>query len=168
MRPYKQEIELIHNAESNNFNTVYVRCGDAKVIETFHQSLIPLGYIVHDKWTLLADNEEMLGVVNQLPFDQRAVVEYETLVHSKLILGPAISSMSALIAYERTLHEVRDIFTTHIFPGSVRNEETRWRTYPKTLVMKGDKTTKLMVVNQFDSMDNFPKVSDLPRRNYYW
>lgn len=156
MRLYKEEIELLRDTGPNHIKVVYVSCGDEEVIKIFRQILAPLGYIVHDKWTLLADNEEMLDLVDNLPFDEKAIVEYETLVHSKYFLGPAMSSMSSLIAYERTLDEEKDIFTTHIFPGSVRDEETRWRTYPNAPAMMGDETTKLMVVNQFDIMDNFP------------
>jgi hypothetical protein len=156
MRLYKQEIERIQTTVARRINTVYVSSGDVSVIQAFRETLTPLGYTVHDKWTLLADNEEMLDRVDSLPFDQKAIVEYETLVHSKYFLGPAMSSMSALIAYERTLNEEKDLFTTHIFPGSTRNEETRWRTYPNAPAMKGDEKTKLMVVSHFDLMDNFP------------
>lgn len=155
-RLYKQEIERIGSTDLNEIKTVYVSSGDADVIQTFREALTPLGYTLHDKWTLLADNQELLDRVNGLPFDQKGIVEYETLVHSKYFLGPVMSSMSSLIAYERTIDEKEDIFTTHIFPGSVRDEETRWRTYPNAPAMLGDETTKLMVVNQFDIMDNFP------------
>jgi hypothetical protein len=156
MRLYQQEIERINDIESNNIKIIYVSSGDADVIETFREALTPLGYTVHDKWTLFAKDQDMLGKIKSLPFDQKAIVEYETLVRSKYFLGPAMSSMSSLIAYERTINEKEDIFTTHIFPGSVRDEETRWRTYPSVPAMRGDETTKLMVVNQFDIMDNFP------------
>lgn len=156
MRLYRQEIERIQSSTPKDIKTVYVRSGDADVIETFRETLNPLGYTVHDKWKLLADDQELLDQVNNLPFDHKAIVEYETLVHSKYLLGPAMSSMSSLVAYERTIDGKEDIFTTHIFPGSVRDEKTRWRTYSNTPAMMGDKTTKSMVVNHFDIMDNFP------------
>ena len=156
MRLYKEDIGVIRKAKSIDLKTVYVSCGDQKVIETFRQLLAPLGYTVHDKWSLLADDEETLELVNRLPFDQKGIVEYETLVHSKYFFGPAMSSMSALIAYERSLNDEEDVFTSHIFPGSVRDEDTRWRMYPSTPAMLGDEKTRLMVVNQFDIMDNFP------------
>jgi hypothetical protein len=156
MRLYKEQIELLRETEAKDIKVVYVSCGDARAIEAFRQVLSPLGYTVYDKWTLFADNNVMIDLIDSLPFDEKAIVEYETLVRSKYFLGPAMSSMSALIAYERTLEQERDVFTTHIFPGSVRDEQTRWRTYPTTPTMLGDNTTKLMVVNEFDIMDNFP------------
>jgi hypothetical protein len=156
MRLYKEEIERIHLNHSADGKVVYVSSGDPEVIETFRQFLHPLPVTVHDKWTLLANNYEVLGKVDSLAFDQKAIVEFETLVNAKYFLGPAMSSMSALIAYQRTLDAEKDVFTTQIFPGSVRDEETRWRTYPNVPAMLGDETTKLMVVNEFDIMDNFP------------
>jgi hypothetical protein len=117
--------------------------------------LAPLGFEVVDKNSLLRgiENIATLAAVEGLGFDQKGIVEYETLVHSTFFLGIVMSTMSSLIAYERTIDDTSDFFETYIFPGS-------WnigihREYP-AIAMKGDKATKLMVVSGVDVMKSFP------------
>lgn len=117
--------------------------------------MAPLGFEVVDKSSLLQgkENAATLTVVEELGFDQKGIVEYETLVRSTFFLGVVMSTMSSLIAYERTLDDGEDFFETHVFSGS-------WnigihREYP-AIAMKGDRTMKLMVVNGVDVMKSFP------------
>lgn len=65
-----------------------------------------------------------------------------------------MSSMSSLIAYARSIDNEEDFFSAYIFPGSTRNGAER--AYPTVPDMKGNRVTKLMVVNGVDIMDSFP------------
>src|ERR1700753_1170659 len=118
--------------------------------------LAPLGFEVVDKTSLLQgkENAATLAAVEKLGFDQKGIVEYETLVRSKFFLGVAMSTMSSLIAYERTINDGdKDFFETYVFPGS-------WnigihREYP-AIAMKGNRDTRVMVVSGVDVMKSFP------------
>jgi hypothetical protein len=117
--------------------------------------LAPLGFEVVDKSSILEAGADhaTLAAVEALDFDQKGVVEYETLVRSTFFLGIVMSTMSSLIAYARTAHEEKDFFETYVFPGS-------WnigihREYP-AMSMKGNNATKLMVVSGVDVMNFFP------------
>ncbi len=95
-----------------------------------------------------------MAKVQKLGFDQKGVVEYETLVHSTFFLGLIMSTMSSLIAYARTVDDIEsDFFGTYVFSDS-------WsiginRNYP-AIAMKGNRNTKLMVVSGVDVMNSFP------------
>ncbi|KAG9237060.1 hypothetical protein BJ875DRAFT_350158, partial [Amylocarpus encephaloides] len=154
MRLYVAQIEQIQTTISYNVTTIYVSCGDADAIQRFRDLLEPLGYVVHDKWTILADQPETLGRVEALRFDEKGIVEYKVLLDARFWLGLVMSSMSSLIAYARSVDEKDDYFETFIFPGSSKNGLDRG--YPDHLSMKGNRRTKLMVVNGVDIMDSFP------------
>lgn len=114
----------------------------------------PDGYEVHDKWTLLVDQPDMLDKLEALYFDQKAIVEYQTLVAARFQLGIITSSMSTLIAYARTVDDEEDFFETYVFPGSSKNGLNRG--YPHSPSMMGNADTKLMVVSGVDILDAFP------------
>jgi hypothetical protein len=116
--------------------------------------LSPLGYTVHDKWTILADDPETLAKVEALAFDEKAIVEYQTLVEAKYFMGIIMSSMSSLIAFARTVDEEEDFFETHVFPGSIHQDTGRL--YPQSPKITGDNFTMLMVTNGTDIMESFP------------
>jgi hypothetical protein len=118
--------------------------------------LTPLGFEVIDKISLLQGRENggVLAAIESMDFDQRGIVEYETLVRSTFFLGIVMSTMSSLIAYERTVDsEKEDFFETHIFNDSWKIGINR--NYP-AMAMKGNRHTRLMVVSGADVMDSFP------------
>jgi len=149
MRTYTAEIRDIRDIK-----TVYVSCGDSSAIQRFRNILLPYGYIVYDKWTLLADRNETLNKVESLTFDQKGIVEYQVLVEAQYFMGVIMSSMSSLIAFARTVDEPEDLFDTYIFPNSSKSGLDRG--YPQTSILKGSRNTKLMVVNGVDIMEAFP------------
>jgi len=66
-----------------------------------------------------------------------------------------MSSMSSLIAYARHVNDDVDIFEKYVFPGSEKGGlERHYKEYEYE--MRGDRRTKLMVVNGVDIMDSFP------------
>lgn len=68
-------------------------------------------------------------------------------------MGVIMSSMSNLIAYARHVNDEEDVFEKYVFPGSERDGLER---YYKECEMRGNRRTKLMVVNGVDIMDSFP------------
>lgn len=134
---------------------VYVSCGDRATIQTFREMMAPDNFTVHDKWTLLeADQPAMLEVVDQLTFDQKGAVEYNVLVGGRYFQGNLASTLSTLVVYARTMDQPADFFETWIYPNTERVGMDR--VFAEALVMKGDASTKLFVVNGMDIMDNFP------------
>ena len=108
-----------------------------------------------DKTSILqyGGKSAVLSAVEDLDFDQKGVIEYETLVRSTFFLGIAMSTMSSLVAYARTVQDERDFFENYVFPGS-------WnigihREYPARS-MKGNMDTRLLVVSGVDAMNFFP------------
>ncbi|KAG0651274.1 hypothetical protein D0Z07_1860 [Hyphodiscus hymeniophilus] len=154
MRLYVEEIEKIQTSSPTEVKTVYVSCGDSIAIGLFRDMLSPLGYTVHDKWTLLAGQPDILAQVEGLTFDEKAIVEYQTLVQAKFWMGIITSSMSSLIAYARSVNDKEDFFDTYVFPGSERSGFNR--AYPESPSMKGNNVTKLMVLSGPDIMESFP------------
>ncbi|TAQ88169.1 hypothetical protein B7494_g3476 [Chlorociboria aeruginascens] len=157
MDHYIKSIEQVQTALEEPLKTVYVSCGDQGAIEWLRQRLEPMGYIVHDKWTLLSEdkNQEILQQIEEFGFDQKAIVEYQTLVGADYWMGVVMSSMSSLIAFARTVDDEEDFFTTYVFPDSTR--EGLRRTYGGEVPgMRGDGKTFVMVVNEVDIMDSFP------------
>ena len=160
MRLYTKEMEALERTKKSDLRTIYVSCGNQTGIQAFREWVAPLGYTVHDKWSILAQDSETLARVEALLFDEKAVVEYQMLRNANFFVGPVMSSMSSLIAYARALDETATFFPTYIFPGSERD----WgedglglrRTYPKVPVMRGDSKSKLMLVNGDDIMSFFP------------
>ena len=154
MRLYVEAIEGIQTISPTEVKTVYVSCGDSAAIGLFRDLLSPLGYRVHDKWSLLAGQPDILAKVEGLGFDEKAIVEYQTLVQAKFWMGIITSSMSSLIAYARSVDDKQDFFDTYVFPGSDRAGFNRG--YPDSPAMRGNNVTKLMVVSGADIMDSFP------------
>ncbi|KAL2074247.1 hypothetical protein VTL71DRAFT_8025 [Oculimacula yallundae] len=157
MRFFTAEIQRIQKTVSYDIKTIYVSCGDEGAIQRFRDILAPMGFTVESKSTLLSSSEGdkgMLAEVEALAFDQKAIVEYQTLVDARFWMGVVMSSMSSLIAYARSIDNEGDFFSEYIFPGSVRNGAHR--NYPVVPDMKGNRNTKLMVVNGVDIMDSFP------------
>ncbi|PMD15150.1 hypothetical protein NA56DRAFT_693440 [Hyaloscypha hepaticicola] len=97
---------------------VYVSCGDQDVIETFRQMLIPHGLTLHDKWSLLEGDTELLDWLNSFDFDQKGAVDLEVLRSSTYFLGHWKSTMSLLLAYERVMEEDAQKFDEYIYPES--------------------------------------------------
>jgi hypothetical protein len=110
MNLYFFEIQKIQANTSCKIKTVYVSCGDATAIGSFRDILAPLGYTVVDKWTILGDRQEILAQVEALSFEEKAIVEYHTLVGAEIWMGLIISSMSSLIAYARSVDDKEDFW----------------------------------------------------------
>ncbi|KFY33760.1 hypothetical protein V494_07341 [Pseudogymnoascus sp. VKM F-4513 (FW-928)] len=134
---------------------IYVSCGNPSAIRKFEERLQPLGYIVHDKMSLLDPHADILERVEALRFDQRAVTEFESLVHADYFMGILTSSLSAKVAYSRTLGEEGDYFDKYIHPGTTRGEFVE-RVFPDSPSVRGDEHTKLIVLTGADLMDCFP------------
>lgn len=88
---------------------IYLSCGDLEKVEMFRQAMAPLGFKVHDKHSLLTTTDpDTLQKIEDLNFDQRAVVEYVNLKGAERFLGLLPSTLSYLVAYERTLNKTFD------------------------------------------------------------
>jgi hypothetical protein len=157
MDAYIAEIERVN--ESRDIKIVYVSCGWKDAIGWFRAKLELRGYTVHDKWSLTADFPAMVAKLDALNFDQMAIVEYRVLVGADYWYGVLLSTMSALVAYARTVDHPEAFFPTYIQPGSIRNVGNT-RTWNIAPMLKGDNFTKLLVVNAaprgLDLMDTFP------------
>jgi hypothetical protein len=154
MNLYVEEIKKMQATSPTEVKTVYVSCGDPTAIGWFRDKVSPLGYTVHDKWTLLSRQPDTLAEVEGLGFDEKAIVEYHTLVEAKFWIGIITSSMSSLIAYARSVDDEEDFFETYIFPGSGR--DGFHREYSDSPAIKGNNVTKLMVLSGPDIMESFP------------
>lgn len=75
-----------------------------------------------DKNVLLSSTPDILEEVNDLAFDQRAIIEYQTLVDARFWMGLTMSSMSALIAYARTVNNTEAM--SMCFQGAARMDRT--------------------------------------------
>jgi hypothetical protein len=119
----------------------------------------PLNFTVHDKWTLPAEHPELLVELEGLTFDQKGIVEYKTLTSADYFLGIALSSMSLLVAFDRTVDENEDYFTTFIQNNSIRaygSQDGIHRNYPVMPIMKGNDKTRLFCISGPDIMDAYP------------
>jgi hypothetical protein len=135
---------------------VYISCGDQDVIETFRQMLIPHGLTVYDKWSLLEGDTEQIDRLNSFDFDQKGAVDFEVLRSSTYFLGHWKSTMSLLLAYERVMEDdSQKFFEEYIYPES-SEPKCCDRTWAENMAMKGDRYTKLFVVDGADYMDIFP------------
>ncbi|KAF4626104.1 hypothetical protein G7Y89_g12057 [Cudoniella acicularis] len=159
MDAYVKEIEATQSTREKKITTVYVSCGSRGAIGWFRARLEPLGYTVHDKWTLLVGSPRMLAKLDAMEFDKKAIVEYEVLVNADYWYGILMSTMSAMVAYARTVDEPEVYFSTYLYPGSSRTAG-RTRTWVNAPAMMGTNTTKLLVTNSapvgLDLMDSFP------------
>ena len=134
---------------------LYVSCGNPAAIRKFQAKVEPLGYTVHDKMGLLSGNTDILEEIEALKFDGRAITEYESLVSADYFIGVLTSSLSAVVAYARTVEEEGDYFDKYIHPGTTRGEFIE-RVFPDSPSVRGDERTKLMVLTGADVMDCFP------------
>lgn len=92
MRLYTKEMERIRETEEGrDVKDVYVSCGDKKAIKRFRRHLKPLGFIVHDKSSILKDDGETLARIEALDFDRKAIVDYQLLSNAKYFMGVSFS-----------------------------------------------------------------------------
>jgi hypothetical protein len=139
--------------DAKDLKTVYVSCGDRGAVQSFRNMLEPLGFVVHDKWTLGELHPEIIASVDQLPFDRKGVVEYEVMRWARYFMGVSMSSMSLMVAYSRTVNGEKDWFDQYLYPGTVKTGLSR--SYSSQDV-KGNGYTGLMSISGHDLMDQFP------------
>jgi hypothetical protein len=161
MRLYIEDIESLERNQPSDLRTVYVSSGSQDGIQIFREKVKLLGYEVHDKWSLLADDPKTLTQVESLMFDEKAIIEYQMLLNADFFLGPVMSSMSSLIAFTRALDDSEDFFPTYVYPGSTKNPGEDGAGFRRTYdfqspEMRGDKRSRLMIVNGDDIMSFFP------------
>ncbi|KAG0645608.1 hypothetical protein D0Z07_8527 [Hyphodiscus hymeniophilus] len=161
LRLYIEEMESLKRKSPTDLRVIYVSCGDQAGIKKFRSRLNKLGYEVHDKLSLLSQDPKTLAKVENMMFDERAIIEYQMLLNADMFLGPVMSSMSSLIAFTRALDKPDDFFPKYIFPGSKKEVgEDGWglrRVYEQEMpLMRGDEKSRLMVVNGDDIMNYFP------------
>lgn len=88
MALYLEEITNIRATdEGRGVSAVFVSSGDQEVIQVFREMLHPLGYTVHDKWTLLADFPSDLALVHQADFDAKGIVDSAVLAGAMYFMG---------------------------------------------------------------------------------
>lgn len=155
---FTQEIKLASSVQgaAEGIKTIYISCGDEAAISRFSESLLELGYRVYDKWNLVSSLSEPSLLLEEMEFDTMAIIDYAVLVESALFLGVWMSTFSQTIAYARTVDLEQEYWETYINPGSRRDGLTRlWDQAP---ALKGDETTKILVVNTggFSNMDSYP------------
>jgi hypothetical protein len=134
---------------------VYVSCGHAASIEEFKAKLEPLGFVVHDKMSLLKGDADILERIENLEFDQRAITEYQSLVSADYFMGILSSSLSDMVSYARTIDEDDDYYEKYIHPGATRAGFVD-RVFPDSPSVRGNNHTKLIVLTGPDIMDCFP------------
>lgn len=154
MAVYTAELEKLRR-DNPIIKDVYVSCGLASATKTFREKLEPLGYVVHDKYSVLANQTDVLGKIEALIFDEKAVTEYESLVAADYFMGILTSSLSAVVAYARTADEEGDYYEEFIHPGTTRMEFIG-RKYPGPPSIRGNEHTKLLVLTGPDIMDCYP------------
>lgn len=74
--------------------TIYVAIGDASIEKEFKGLMDTLGYNVISKWDLTADDPQLFKDVDDLGFDQQAIVDHLALVKSTHLFGVGISTLS--------------------------------------------------------------------------
>ena len=185
------QIEMYSNVLTrwNNFRLwkwklkdIYLSCGDQERVQMFREAMAPLGFTVHDKHSLLNNteawgDEETLKEIEDLNFDQKAVVEYVNLRDASRFLGLLPSTLSYIVAYERTLDQALDapmdagentaVMRLGVGKGrkwqTVEKEKVGWfekyilagswrgeelaKHWPEAIQMRGDEKTKLLVVD---------------------
>ncbi|KAI9641988.1 hypothetical protein NHQ30_009858 [Ciborinia camelliae] len=155
---FAPEIELASadQGAAEGIKTIYISCGDETAIEKFREPLSALGYQVYDKWALVSSLPDLSSQLKEMEFDTMAIIDYAVLVEAKFFLGVWMSTFSQTISYARTAEDEDDFWETYITPGSRRDGLARvWDNVP---ALKGDETTKLLVVNTGDisNMDSYP------------
>jgi hypothetical protein len=150
---YTLALDELRNTTAGIKN-VYVSCGDRAQIESFRKYLEPLNYTVYDKLSLLESQPSLLEQVENLAFDQKAIVEYTTLTRAEHFFGVLPSSYSALIAYDRTVDDNVDFWDEYVNWNSTRGGFIT-RNWDRTQ-MRGTNKTKMMVVTGPDILDCYP------------
>ncbi|RYE27294.1 MAG: hypothetical protein EOP45_01725 [Sphingobacteriaceae bacterium] len=84
-----------------NIKTIYVAVGNLSLYSDFTTDMSRYGLTVLSKWSIASDYDEILTELNQLKFDQLAVVDYHILLNSTYFVGLGMSSYSFAIAYDR-------------------------------------------------------------------
>ncbi|QSZ36620.1 hypothetical protein DSL72_006500 [Monilinia vaccinii-corymbosi] len=158
MDAFMREIDVASAAHgaAEGIKTIYISCGDEAAIEIFREPLSALGYQVYDKWALVSSLPGLSSQLKEMEFDTMAIVDYAVLVGANFFLGVWMSTFSQTIAYARTAEDEDDFWETYITPGSRRAGSARvWDHVP---ALKGDDTTKILVVNTGDisNMDSYP------------
>jgi hypothetical protein len=153
MTLYTEDIQRIQTTSPTESKIIFVSCGNSSAIDLFRDKLSALGYTIYDKWTLLADQTETLAQLDKLSFDEKAIVEYFTLLKSDVWLGIYASTMSLLIAYARSVDDKDDFFETYVTSRGEGDPSLNNYIGP---VMKGNDKTRLLVVTPTDIMDKFP------------
>jgi len=151
---YTEELEKLRK-DNQVVKDVYVSCGSASATKTFREKLEPLGYVIHDKYSVLAKQPKTLEKIEALSFDEKAVTEYESLVAADYFMGILTSSLSAVVAYARTADDEGDYYEKSIHPETTRTEFIG-RKYPGPPSMRGNEHTKLLVLTGPDIMDCYP------------
>lgn len=97
----------------------------------------------------------LLDRVNQLNFDQRAIVDYAIMVAADVFLGIKKSTYSTVIAYDRSTARGYDVFEEFIFEGSSGDAKHNMH-YSPSPALKGSNDTMLIVFSGFEFMDWYP------------
>lgn len=145
-------------ATEGRIRDVYVSSGDGDAIDVFRERVKPLGFRLHDKWSLLADKPNELRDLKALSFDEGAALEYEVLRQADVFLGLAMSTMSLMVAYAREVDGPNSFFKTYITPGSTRalKNESMHREYENPETMRGNNRTRLLIVSADCILHAFP------------
>lgn len=143
-----------HTSDASNIiSDVYISCGDKQKTEELSNKIREMGLQVHDKYSLLADDQETLDEIDRMSFDGKAIVEYESLRNADHFFGLYSSTLSDIVAYARGGDA---LFQKYMFPDSSRDAliSRKWSQGHET--MRGDGKTNLIIVNGPDVMDAFP------------
>lgn len=90
---YADEMSKIR-AMGSDVSAVFVSSGDQGAIQRFREMLEPLGYVVHDKWTIMEELNEQgeLSEIEELDFDSKGIVDYAVLAGARFFMGVRTSS----------------------------------------------------------------------------
>lgn len=149
---YLGELARLQKEPQFLLRDLYISCGDQGAIQTFRILAQKLGFTVHDKWTLLEDQPEMLERMEALDFDRKAIVEYEVLVKSSYFFGAGQSTFSMLVALggrglDPNIEGVRGLRNALVPSECV---------YTQAPFLAGDQRTKVVMVNGYDLVSSFP------------
>lgn len=97
---YEAEMLRIRDAtpEGAGVSAVYVSSGDQAAIQEFRERLEPLGFTVHDKWTILQSKPEVLALVDDMDFDSKGIIDFEVLVRAQFFMGVSLFVSDILFA----------------------------------------------------------------------
>lgn len=106
---YKAQMRRIREGGSD-VSAVFVSSGDHDAIDRFRAELEPLGYAVHDKWSIMEALGEKggLGEIEAVDFDSKGIVDYAVLVGAKYFMGVRLSLQSPLLSSFSFCHDRAD------------------------------------------------------------